>query len=547
MARSKRGKRIGEALTWLCGGALALNLLLVVGLLAVLLFNGGSYFWPRALVEVSIADGARILGEVVEREPIPGPDGSLATSTAERMRLKTGNRDVTGLDFVWIEDSAVVEKTVPAGALLLERFEWGNFYGYPVRILRKGTVVADDPAEVRGVLARLLEAKADERERLEELEKGPIGDVNHAIEQLRLERRKIEMRKDLSAEDRARRLEEVDRFVGSRTAEYEDLASQLFALRETYLAESIEMRTADGTVREMPVGQIVRAVAPNELSLLDKTSLYASRAWEFVSAQPRESNTEGGIFPAIFGTVMMVFMMSIFVTPLGVLAAIYLREYAKQGPMIRAVRIAVNNLAGVPSIVFGVFGLGFFVYMIGGTIDQLFYSEMLPSPTFGTGGILWASLTLALLTVPVVIVATEEGLAAVPRIVREGSLALGATKFETTVKVVIPAAAPGILTGMILAMARAAGEVAPLMIVGMVKLAPSLPIDGRAPFVHFERKFMHLGFHIYDVGFQSPNVEATKPLVFATALLLIGVVMAMNIVAIAIRNHLRRKYATSAV
>lgn len=547
MARSKKGKRIGEALTWLCGGALALNLLLVVGLLAVLLFNGGSYFWPRTLVELSIQDGSRILGEVVEREPIPGPDGSLATSTAERMRLKTGNRDVTGLDFVWIEDSAVVEKSVPTGALLLERFEWGNFYGYPVRILRQGDVIADNPAEVPGVLDRLLEEKADERERLEELEKGPIGDVNHAIEQLRLDRRKIEMRTDLSAEDRARRLEEVDRFVGSRTAEYEDLASQLFAMREAYLAESIEMRTADGTVREMPIGQIVRAVAPNELSLLGKARLYASRAWEFVSDQPRESNTEGGIFPAIFGTVMMVFMMSIFVTPLGVLAAIYLREYAKQGPMIRAVRIAVNNLAGVPSIVFGVFGLGFFVYMIGGTIDQLFYSEMLPSPTFGTGGILWASLTLALLTVPVVIVATEEGLAAVPRIVREGSLALGATKFETTVKVVIPAAAPGILTGMILAMARAAGEVAPLMIVGMVKLAPSLPIDGRAPFVHFERKFMHLGFHIYDVGFQSPNVEATKPLVFATALLLIGVVMAMNIVAIAIRNHLRRKYATSAV
>jgi phosphate transport system permease protein len=278
-----------------------------------------------------------------------------------------------------------------------------------------------------------------------------------------------------------------------------------------------------------------------------KTRLYAARIWEFLSDDPRESNTEGGIFPAIFGTVMMVFIMTFAVAPLGVLAALYLREYARQGPLVRIVRIAVNNLAGVPSIVFGVFGLGFFVYLVGGGIDRLFHPEALPTPTYGTGGILWASLTLALLTVPVVIVAAEEGFAAVPRIMREGSLALGATKFETTWRVVVPASAPGILTGLILAMARAAGEVAPLMIVGMVKLAPDLPVDGRFPFVHLERKFMHLGFHIYDVGFQSPNVEATKPLVFATALLLILVVTAMNLVAIAVRNHLRRKYATSGV
>jgi phosphate transport system permease protein len=283
------------------------------------------------------------------------------------------------------------------------------------------------------------------------------------------------------------------------------------------------------------------------MSTWDRLRLYGHRVGQFVADDPRESNTEGGIFPAIFGTVMMVFLMSFIVAPFGVLAALYLREYAREGVVVRAVRIAVNNLAGVPSIVFGVFGLGFFVYLIGGSIDQLFFPEALPTPTFGTGGILWASLTLALLTVPVVIVATEEGLAAVPRVVREGSLALGATKFETTWRVVVPAAAPGILTGMILAMARAAGEVAPLMIVGMVKLAPTLPVDGHFPFVHLERKFMHLGFHIYDVGFQSPNVEATQPLVFATALLLVLVVMVMNLVAVVIRNRLRSRYASSAV
>jgi len=232
---------------------------------------------------------------------------------------------------------------------------------------------------------------------------------------------------------------------------------------------------------------------------------------------------------------------------LGVLAAFYLREYAQQGAFVSAVRIAVNNLAGVPSIVFGVFGVGFFIYFVGGTIDRLFFAEALPTPTFGTGGILWASLTLALLTIPVVIVATEEGLAAIPRGTREASLALGATKLETTLRVVLPAVMPSILTGLILAMARAAGEVAPLMITGVVKLAPALPIDTTWPFLHLDRKFMHLGFHIYDVGFQSPNVDAARPMVFTTTLLLLTIVVVLNLFAVAMRNRLRRRYATVAV
>jgi len=234
------------------------------------------------------------------------------------------------------------------------------------------------------------------------------------------------------------------------------------------------------------------------------------------------------------------------VTPFGVIAAIYLREYAKQGFFVRCVRIAVNNLAGVPSIVFGVFGLGFFVYMVGGSIDQLFFASNLPDPTFKTPGVLWASLTLALMTVPVVIVATEEALAAVPRGAREGSLACGASKWQTIQNLVLPASAPGIMTGLILAMARGAGEVAPLMLVGVVALAPNLPMDGVFPFIHLERKFMHLGFHIYDLGFQSPDSEAARPMVFATTLVLISLVIILNLAAIYIRNHLRKKYAVAA-
>jgi phosphate transport system permease protein len=286
----------------------------------------------------------------------------------------------------------------------------------------------------------------------------------------------------------------------------------------------------------------VHIYQPNKFSFTEKTGYFFTRIGEFLSDNPRESNTEGGVFPAIFGTVTMVLLMSIIVTPFGVVAAVYLSEYAKQNWFTRTIRIAVNNLAGVPSIVYGVFGLGFFVYAMGGSIDNAFFAEAKPAPTFGTPGLLWASLTLALLTLPVVIVSTEEGLSRIPKAIREGSLALGATKIETLWRTVLPMASPAMMTGLILAVARAAGEVAPLMLVGVVKLSPELPMDLTAPFLHLERKFMHLGFHIYDVGFQSPNIEAARPLVYASALLLVLVTVLLNISAIKIRNHLREKY-----
>jgi phosphate transport system permease protein len=537
---------VGDGLTSLCSGALALNLLLVVALLAILVVNGMGFFWQRQLIEFTLDDGRQLLGEVHEREAVPsGPDAQ-PVAQQTRIRIKLGNRDVSGTDFIWVDEARIVSRAVPREAVLLERLEYGNFYGYLIELRREDQVLAEGPDEVWEALGPLHDQKVEEAQQIHQLERGEIGDVNYLMEELRLERRRVEQA-NLAPGETRRLLGGIEERQAVAESEYEALSRRLFDLRADWEAETVIVETAGGVSREIPVAHIVRAVRPNTMGPSSKLALYASRLWEFLTADPRESNTEGGIFPAIFGTVMMVFLMSFAVAPLGVLAALYLREYARQGPTVRLVRIAVNNLAGVPSIVFGVFGLGFFVYLIGGSIDRIFYPEALPTPTFGTGGILWASLTLALLTVPVVIVATEEGLAAVPRIVREGSLALGATKFETTWRVVIPAAAPGILTGLILAMARAAGEVAPLMIVGMVKLAPALPIDTRFPFVHLERKFMHLGFHIYDVGFQSPNVEATKPLVFATSLLLIAVVTAMNLLAIGIRNHLRRKYTGSAV
>ncbi|MGH7865846.1 MAG: phosphate ABC transporter permease PstA, partial [Candidatus Binataceae bacterium] len=298
-----------------------------------------------------------------------------------------------------------------------------------------------------------------------------------------------------------------------------------------------------GREKNLALSEIVRMYPANALTLGGKIRVYLSRWWEFLSAEPREANTEGGVLPAIFGTCAMSLLMVVFVAPFGVITALYLHEYARQGRIVSAVRVSVNNLAGVPSIVYGVFGLGFFAYLLGAGIDASLYPERLPNPTFGAGGLLWASLTLAMLTVPVVIVATEEALAAVPRSMREGSLACGASKWQTIRNIVLPRAMPGIMTGIILAMARGAGEVAPLMLVGVVKLAPDLPIDGYFPFVHLSRSFMHLGFHIYDVGFQSRNSEAAKPMVFVTTLLLISLIASMNAFAIALRNRLKRKFA----
>lgn len=533
-----RRDRVGSALTWLSGGALAFNLLLVVGLIGLIAFHGARYFWQRDLVELKLDDDSVLLGEVHDHEVARVVDETGVVTDIARVQLKVGNRDVSGADFVWVDESRIVDRREPAGAMVLERLEWGNFYGYAVEIRGGETVLAEGEG-VADILAGRLAEKTEQREELEELEKGAIGEVNHEIESLRLEERSNAGNETALAGIRER--------LAAAQARYDALEAALVVKREDLAKDVLVMRTAGGDVREIVLGNVVRAVAPGSLGFFGKLSLYGSRIGEFLFDDPRESNTEGGIFPAIFGTVMMVFLMTLFVVPFGVLGALYLREYSKQGPFVRVVRIAVNNLAGVPSIVFGVFGLGFFVYFMGGTVDRLFFSEQLPTPTFGTGGILWAALTLALLTVPVVIVATEEGLAAVPRSVREGSIALGATKLETTWRVVLPAAMPGILTGTILAMARAAGEVAPLMIVGMVKLAPALPVDGYAPFIHLERKFMHLGFHIYDVGFQSPNVEAAKPLVFATAFLLIVIVTLMNLSAIMLRNRLRARYGSSAV
>lgn len=531
----------GDPFIWLTGGALALNLLLVAGLVLLVLLNGLGFFWPSAIVHLTLSDGKELLGQVMQREVIPQPDAPPGTAARHRIQVKVGNRDLYGADFVWVEEAMIARRDVPAEAVLIERREWGNLYGFLKEVRDDERAVTSGPEAAWSTLQAILPGATSTFQEIRRIEKKEIGAINAAQEKIRLTLKKLQ----LSGQEAGSKTARLDQEMEGWAAKYREQEARLATLRQAS-RQTLIVSVMGGQDTELPLQQIVRIVRPNSMGVWSKSGIYLSRLWEFISGDPRESNTEGGVFPAIFGTVMMVMIMSLLVAPLGVLTAFYLREYAKQGVLVSTVRIAVNNLAGVPSIVFGVFGLGFFIYLVGGSIDRLFYPEALPTPTFGTGGILWASLTLALMTVPVVIVATEEGLAAIPPGMREASLALGATKFETTWRVVLPAVMPSILTGLILAMARAVGEVAPLMITGVVKLAPSLPIDSVWPFLHLDRKFMHLGFHIYDVGFQSPNVDAARPMVYTTALLLLLVVLVLNLATILIRNRLRKKYASSA-
>lgn len=538
--------RRGEPFVWFCGAALAVCLLMIAGLLVVVISNGAGFFWPHQLTQAEVSGGGKILGVVTREERFrkPGAETNGPATVLTRSQFKVGNRDVYGVDFKWIEHANLSNWQTPVDAITLEREEYGDFMGFLRALKEDGKVIAEGAVAWDGLRTRHDAARRIAVQRIR-IQKKEIGAINHEIQQTTQAIRRAGRR---AAED-PRREQEIaagNARLKALNDEFEKLKARAAELQKEELRHTAVMVTAEGQEKEVPLAQIVRAFKPNAMSLSERLGHYAGKVREFVLDEPRESNTEGGIFPAIFGTVMMTILMSIAVVPFGVIAAIYLREYAHQGLWVRLVRIAVNNLSGVPSIVFGVFGLGFFVYFVGGTIDQLFYADMLPAPTYGTGGIIWASLTLALLTVPVVIVATEESIAAVPRGAKEGSLALGASKFQTLCRIVLPASLPGILTGLILAMARGAGEVAPLMITGVVKLAPNLPLDGQFPFLHLDRKFMHLGFHIYDVGFQSPNVEAAKPMVFTTTLLLLLVVVAMNLAAIMLRDKIRKKYRTGA-
>ncbi len=661
--RRKRGSTMvarGEPMLWLTGGALAFCLLMIGGLLAWIGAQGASTFWPLAVEKVTTEDGLVLVGEVTRTErlrPEPGAFAALPDAAAVRLReelaqnegtaqrrlLRTGNFDLAGTHFHWVNDFAVRERDQPDWAVVVERLTWGRFVGEPAAYVRltalpgpsrdaalrqvdelAQAMAAEPGFELRVLVERrdgdgsgqLLVARRDvgpsdralalaecwlgrerawarfgaEHDRVrglwrqkKSLERNEVGAVHARLEEARVALRQAELDHSPPAPwlaayqrlaeargqndaaevaagtERLRLVEQefgpppaaflaavaaVEAAQASAHADFARIAAVSAELDRALSRDGLWLRTAQGQEKLLLLHEIVRAYPANQLSLGGKIGVYLSRWWEFLTDEPRESNFEGGVFPAIFGTALMSLIMCMLVVPFGVLAALYLREYAKAGPVISTVRIAVNNLAGVPSIVFGVFGVGFFCYMVGSQVDELLFAAHLPQPTFGTGGLLWASLTLALLTAPVVIVATEEALAAVPNSMREGSYACGASKSQTIRRIVLPRALPGIMTGAILAMARGAGEVAPLMLVGAVKLAPELPIAAEPPF-GLERSFMHLGFHIYDLGFQSQNSEAAKPMVYTTALLLIALIALLNLTAVALRARLRRRFVAA--
>lgn len=617
---------------WLSGGALVICVVMVLGLLSLVFWKGAATFWPMPVDRFTTVDGRPYMGEITRHdtyrpaltaynnlapEVVAQAETLLADTggVSDRDLVRTGNFRLTQNHFHWVEEFEIARRDQPEWAMVLERLEWGRFYGlleaflilHPAASAEEAhtllaalepemglalrlvdrrfidgaeqTVLLPPTAlgEAQGLLAVAEVANGPEvawqafeehhgevRERWEErrrLEEFDTGEVNHTQEKARLAVRKVELQLQEIAEQEgeqspawhtAQATLEAKRTNYAKVSAWADgefarIREEIDAINQENSRYQLLLRAAgEGAIPAQStlvrLDDIVRAYPANRVSWRDKLGIYLSRWHEFLTDDPREANSEGGVFPAIFGTVTMTLIMSLLVVPLGVLAALYLREYAKAGPLVSGVRIAVNNLAGVPSIVFGVFGLGFFCYVMGASIDELFFAAHLPNPTYGKGGLLWASFTLALLTLPVVIVATEEAVSAVPNSMREGSYACGASKWQTIQRIVLPRALPGVITGMILAIARGAGEVAPLMLVGAVKLAPELPIDGLFPYLHPERSFMHLGFHIYDVGFQSQNSEAAKPMVFTTTLLLIGIIAVLNFTTIWLRNRLGRRF-----
>lgn len=566
----------GEPMVWLTGGALGFALLMIVTMLGYVFWMGFSNFWPGPIHKVTTHDGAVHMGPITRSQTFQAPkaridalpDGLRQQIQAELLEndgfsrrdlLYTGNYDLTGSRFQWVSDFEAKTRETPEWAVIMERRMDGNFYGFPVAFEIDGERIAEDPAEIwrhfekhhPGVLRRFRQ-----RERLRTVEMGRINRRQEGARLSLVEARGQFSRGQRSAESLEAVRLETERIMEETRAQHAEVTARVEELNRQNRRLVLVMRTAQDLETRIPLDLVVMAYPANRIGVGQKLAIFGERWREFLLDNPREANMEGGVFPAIVGTVTMTLVMTIFVVPFGVLAALYLREYAKPGPIVSAVRIAINNLAGVPSIVFGVFGLGFFCYIMGGFIDEWFYAARLPAPTFRKGGVLWAASTLALLTLPVVIVATEEALSAVPSSMREGSYACGASKWQTIKRIILPRAMPGIMTGMILAMARGAGEVAPLMLVGAVKLAPSLPFDihnwsgslGPIPTgpIHLERSFLHLGFHIYDLGFQSSDSEAARPMVFTTTLLLITLIVLLNLAAMMIRTRLRRKFSSGA-
>lgn len=494
----------------------SLLLLALVSILVLIVVRGGVYFWPSPIYKAEFYD--------------PATASSKTVYAQMRVRTEESGSRVWQMSYsdashpfgtkTLVEDHHLNDRALATEAAQIDLQDGTTVFARPNHLVTAGGArppLTDYEENKQQVMALT--------ERIEEIRETYLSGIHEQLAELDI--RDVE-------QDAPARLR-----LNAEFAKWQGQTRELEQQRNAY---QLDVTFADGSHLQVPLADIERVNRVNQQSWWQKIQMVTSGIWTFLSESPKQANTSGGVFPALFGTVLMVFLMTIIVTPFGVLAAVYLSEYAPDNAFTAAIRVSVSNMAGVPSIVYGVFGLGFFVYTLGGNLDDLFFADRLPAPTMGTPGLFWAALTMAILTLPVVIVATEEGLRRVPDGLKAGSYALGATKAETVLYTILPIASPGIMTGVILAIARAAGEVAPLMLVGAVKFAPNLPLDGEFPYLHLDRQFMHLGVLIYDGAFHSQTDAKGASMMFAACLLLLVVVFVLNILAVLLRTRLRKRY-----
>ena len=541
---------------WMSLSSIAAVIIFISLLFGLILYQGLDYFGYKKLMAFDYANvcenqpsvknsylGVFHDADSIKTELHPHKETIAKFSDLEkidRTLYRVGNSKEGFADFIWICNDFVSEVQHPKNAVSIDRFEHGPLYGYLLKLHQTGQndqelTSEQDFATLDAVLAK----QADYKDQKHQIQIDKIGKLNRQLEELRRDELKLNYEQAITPEI----LEGIEAKRSAINDLFVEYSEELTAITKLQAEDQLSVQLSNGDIAKIPVSNVLRYYFPNDMGFFAAIGLFFSKVADFIFSEPREGNTEGGVFPAIIGTVAMVFVMTILVTPFGVLTALYLHEYAKDNFYTRFIRACVNNLSGIPGIVFGIFGLGFFIYGLGDWIDSAFYPHLQPTPVFGSPGLIWCSLTLALLTLPVVIVATEEGLSRISSDLRNGSIALGATQFETIRRIIIPMSIPGIMTGVILAIARASGEVAPLMLVGVVKLAATLPISfTEFPFVFLDQKIMHLGFHIFDVGFRSPNIEASKPLVYASSLLLLLIVIVLNTTAVYIRNKYRKKF-----
>lgn len=513
----------------------SLLLVVLVCILGIIIYRGSTFFWPDDIYEVVYREADASTSRHIQAQVRVERQGQLATDEPHQAVDLPIGEALPGNTIIWLRYSS---GTVPfSEQTLIEAYQVKSM----ALSTRSAEITLNDGRTVLGAPQMIVLPNGDEVELASyALIKSQVEGIQSKIEEIRqnelapIHLRLAELDQRNVQADAPARL----RFIQA----FDKWHQQVVALERTLAEYRLKVSFIDGQHTTLAINDVQDFWYPGQMAWWEKIQYLLSSIGNFLSESPKQANTAGGVFPALFGTVLMVLLMTIIVTPFGVLAAVYLHEYAPANVMTTTIRICVSNMAGVPSIVYGVFGLGFFVYTVGGRIDELFFSQALPAPTMGSPGVFWAALTMALLTLPVVIVATEEGLRRVPDGLKKGSFALGATKIETIWHTVLPIASPGIMTGVILAIARAAGEVAPLMLVGAVKFAPNLPFDGEFPYLHLDRQFMHLGVLIYDGAFHSQTDAKGASMMFASCLLLLAVVFILNILAVILRNRLRKRY-----